>query len=780
MNHKPLLFSVVLLSAVAFRAPLAMAQAPNPNAANSIGGAAVNLLNNSDFARGQDNWGVPNERADFLFLDAPKTKEGATLGGRILHLDVRPEAGARPWDIVLRQKLDAKLNQGEALIFRGWMRSPQSAEVGVFVEEDGGTYAKSLAQTLKLTPQWKEFEVRGQALSDLNFGASSFVMHLGGAKATIEMANLRLLDPDAKSQALGRSSATPDKPQSVVGNGDFSGDLNATWNGFGATPDATVQASMVASGRTDWTRALRLQAAPPAGAQPWNLKISQKSTALIGRDDAIYIRAWLRSPERARVSLVYEQASEPFTKFINRVVKLSPEWKEFRFAGYAPRAFEAGEAQFNIFVGYEKATVEIGDVRIENYGHAPRERFSETIDYSGGIAPDDSWRAPALNRIEKLRKGDVSIRVVDAQNRPVRNAKIHLEQKKPWFRWGTAVPVSRLLDSESPNNVRLQSTLKGLFNTVVFESDLKWPNSESSGMLDKIDRGIDWLNAAGIQNIRGHNMVWGSEKYLPKRVVDLDKDATIAAIREHIQTVGARMRGKVYVWDVVNEAADNVWLWDKIGWDKFAEVYRWAREADPKVLLAYNDYHAFGDAADIKRKAEFERIQYLIDHGAPFDIIGEQAHLGAPLIPIGETIKRIDELAKFGKRIEITEFDVGVTDDKTHSDYTRDFLTAMFSQPQVDAFLMWGFWEGSHWRAAEGGAMIRKDWSERPAALIYRDLLFHQWWTKADLQSNAQGQSATRAFYGTHQITISQGQRRATQEISLVPNGAKSWTIVLK
>ena len=69
-------------------------------------------------------------------------------------------------------------------------------------------------------------------------------------------------------------------------------------------------------------------------------------------------------------------------------------------------------------------------------------------------------------------------------------------------------------------------------------------------------------------------------------------------MREHIHTVVGRYKGKIKVWDVVNEAlADggtNILrnsLWTEIiGPDFIAKAFQYAHEADPDAILRYNDY----------------------------------------------------------------------------------------------------------------------------------------------------------------------------------------------
>ncbi len=75
--------------------------------------------------------------------------------------------------------------------------------------------------------------------------------------------------------------------------------------------------------------------------------------------------------------------------------------------------------------------------------------------------------------------------------------------------------------------------------------------------------------------------------------------------------------------------------------------------------------------------------------------------------------------------------------------------------------------------------MFRKDWTPRPAALAYEDLVLNQWWTRADVKSAANGQAETRAFYGTHKITVTKNGKTATQEIRLEPGKTGTFTVKL-
>lgn len=261
-----------------------------------------------------------------------------------------------------------------------------------------------------------------------------------------------------------------------------------------------------------------------------------------------------------------------------------------------------------------------------------------------------------------------------------------------------------------------------------------------------------------------------------KKLNALTDDELRAGITAHIRDHVSRFKGRVYVWDVVNEAVANRDIFDRIGWEEFARAFKTTKATDPQVLTAYNDYLAIQRRVGRENagwEREKELIRQIIGAGAPLDIIGEQAHLGRNLIPQTEILANLDEIGALGPDIEITEYDLAVTDEKIHGQYTRDFLTACFSHPKVVAFVHWGFWEGRHWRQNERGFLFRRDWSKTPAQLAWEDLVFKQWGTRENGETDAAGAFVTRGFLGDYEIKVTAGQRTKTEKLSLPKTGAK-------
>jgi len=727
-----------------------------------------NLLTNGDFAARLEGWRL-GEDATCVASVVPTDVGGVKTA---LHLQVAPAEGSNTWSINLNQPVDWQIEQGHRLQARVWMRSPDQCRVSIYLEIAKDPWTKSLSQVVTLTPEWQEVVVEGKALATYAPTGANFGCHLAHDRGIIEITGVRLFDLDAPDTP-GGARPTMEHPQSLFVNGDFAQGVSG-WVGVSGD---TLKATPFDPQRPEFPRAMRLEVAPPPDAMPWSVGFGQPSAVTVRKGDAVYFRAWLRSPSKSTVGFIYEMAAAPNSKYISQTVALTPEWREYRFMGRAPAHFGPGQSQAKFFLGYGKGTVEMADVRVENCGKAPDSAFDQTIDYWGGREHNDDWRAPALARIEQIRKGEVTIRVLDANGQPVPGATVRVEQKRHAFRFGTAAPAARFVDTQNPDNLRFQQEVARLFNTVTFENDLKWA-ATSPATLAKVDQAAQWLKDHDIE-LRGHCLLWGSYKHLPQALRDLRGQALLDACKQHVTDYATRMKGRVYLWDVVNEAGSNTELWDEIGWEHFADCHKWARAADPDARLCYNDYSIACEDAGYRNKVR-KRIEYLLDHGAPVTTLGDQAHLGTPLVRISTALSVWDEWAKFGKDLEVTEFDLGCADDKIHAEYTRDFMTAVFSHPAMKAFIMWGFWEGSHWRAKDNGAMVRRDWTPRPAMLAYEDLVFKQWWTKWQGQSDAAGTAKLRAFYGKHEVTAEAGGKRASAVIQTTAGEAATVEVRLR
>jgi len=273
-------------------------------------------------------------------------------------------------------------------------------------------------------------------------------------------------------------------------------------------------------------------------------------------------------------------------------------------------------------------------------------------------------------------------------------------------------------------------TLAREFNIVVPGNAMKFEPlrpSRTQFSFAEADAIVDFAQAHEMK-VRGHTLVW--HKQNPQWLLNgnFSHDEILQILKEHIQTVVGRYRGRIYAWDVVNEAIDDnskrrATFWSNaLGADYIQQAFLWAREADPEAKLFYNDYG--GEGLGPKSDAIYGLLRSLKARGAPIDGIGLQSHFQSERPPSMEDVAaNMKRLAALGLEVHVTEFDARVSLPSTEqklqkqANIYRDYLSACLSVLSCKAFLTWGFtdkysWIPSHF--AGTGAALPFDASYKP------------------------------------------------------------------
>jgi GH35 family endo-1,4-beta-xylanase len=426
-------------------------------------------------------------------------------------------------------------------------------------------------------------------------------------------------------------------------------------------------------------------------------------------------------------------------------------------------------------MGQQVQTVDVGGFVLLNYGQGSSFEDLGIDPLYEGAADDAPWRAEALERIEQIRKGDLTVIVEDADGNPVPGAQVRVRMRQHAFSFGTAVAASQLL-GDSEDSERYRQFVLDNFNMVVFENDLKWPQWEQDRQraLD----GVQWMFDHGLTRIRGHNLVWPGWQWLPADLQNLrdNPEALRERIRAHIEDVVSANAGRLFHWDVLNEPYTNRDLQNVLGDEAMSEWFKEARKHDKVAELYINDYNILSAAgADLAhRNHYFKTIDYLNSLETPVQGIGMQGHFDQPTAP-EQMLRILDRFGAFGKPIAITEYDFAIKDEDLQARFFRDLLITAFSHPNMTSFLMWGFWEGRHWKP--DGAMIRRDWTAKKSHEVWRDLVYGQWWTNAEAESAEDGSALVRGFLGEYAVEAELGDRKAAEIVMLEASGT---TIRLK
>lgn len=417
--------------------------------------------------------------------------------------------------------------------------------------------------------------------------------------------------------------------------------------------------------------------------------------------------------------------------------------------------------------------MEIGPVTMLNCGNIALKDLPRSLVKFDGDSPDAPWRGEAAERIEKIRKGDLSIIVQDKDGKKIPNANVSVRMTRNAFKWGTCASSSRLL-SDNDEWLIYRDTLLKYFNQATFENELKWKHHQKANGYESTFKAIEWLNNKNV-SINGSVVVWPSWKHSPQGLDSLKND-TVAlrkTVLDWVNLLTSTFKGKIPEWDVINEPTYHHNIVDIIGKEDMVKWYKAAHQNDPTAKLFLNDFTMFhkkeNNADGVGCDYEFNTIKYLKDNGAPIHGIAEQAHIGGTPPGIPFVISRLDLFSEFKLPIVISEFDIYSDDDDFKARYMHDFMTAIFSHPSVTGFTQWGFWEGAHWFPI--AALWNKDWSIRKHGKVFTDLVSKTWWTNFDGKTNTNGECKVRGFTGDYEIIVDQKGKRTQQKFTLTNSG---------
>ncbi len=213
------------------------------------------------------------------------------------------------------------------------------------------------------------------------------------------------------------------------------------------------------------------------------------------------------------------------------------------------------------------------------------------------------------------------------------------------------------------------------FNTATSENDMKWslihPQPDKYNW-EPADRFVDFAEKNNMAPI-GHCLIWHAQvpgwTYRDEDRNLLTREALLARMKDHINSVVGRYKGRVKGWDVVNEALNDDgtlrnsrWLRiigegsEEKQYDFIAKAFEYAHQADPNAELYYNDYSL--DTKKEKCDGAVEIVKYLKSKGICIDGVGIQLHAGLDY-PSKESLEYcISSLAATGVKVMMTELDI--------------------------------------------------------------------------------------------------------------------------
>ena len=241
------------------------------------------------------------------------------------------------------------------------------------------------------------------------------------------------------------------------------------------------------------------------------------------------------------------------------------------------------------------------------------------------------------------------------------------------------------------------------FNSITAENAMKMGPihpEENKYFWDQADAIVDFAQKSNLK-IRGHNLCWHEQAprwiFTDSKGDTVSKEVLLKRLKDHIFTVVNRYKGKIYAWDVVNEAISdnpNEFLrnsaWYKICGDDFIiKAFEYAHEADPNALLFYNDYNT---ERPEKRERIYKLLKQLVDAKVPIHGVGLQAHWSIYEPTEQELRDAIEKYSSLGLQIHFTEVDMSIypweKERRAKKPTDIDKLTPELEQKQIDQYKM--------------------------------------------------------------------------------------------
>ncbi|GAB3219331.1 endo-1,4-beta-xylanase [Algoriphagus aestuariicola] len=420
----------------------------------------------------------------------------------------------------------------------------------------------------------------------------------------------------------------------------------------------------------------------------------------------------------------------------------------------------------------------------------------------------------AKSNIEKHRKGNAQITVLNAQGEPESNMKIEINQISHDFLFGNLseeVFRPELTDSE---RTKFTEMFTGLFNFT--ELTVKWaPYEPQQGKpeWEKLQEKLDWCFASGVVP-KGHTLGWTHDAGTPEWLYHYSPEEATQLYEARIKNLVGGFRDQITSWDVINEPVTTIpWelaLLDTVGGQNKIDdgirykvdgitlnqtipwvenSYRWAYEANPDGDFIINEFYTI--AKPEIREKYFNLITELLQREVPVTGIGIQGHEPREMwfSPV-ELVATFDKFQELGLPLHITEFTPqssgktitgwreGVWTEEAQAEFAEQFYTLAFGHPAMASIHWWGLSDRFIW--LKSGGLIDRDFNPKPVYHRLKKLIKEDWMTKGlQLTSDQNGQVDFRGFFGKYELTLTDSEGSiCKKEIHLNKNASVEFVIV--
>ena len=404
------------------------------------------------------------------------------------------------------------------------------------------------------------------------------------------------------------------------------------------------------------------------------------------------------------------------------------------------------------------------------------------------LEQEDETAARVAEGIEKNRKADAAVRLLDADGAPLRGLRVRARQTRHAFKHGANLFMLGEF-GDAARDALYGERFAEAFNLATlpfYWCDLEPEPGRTRYGVDAPaiyrrpppDRCLAWCEAHGVEP-KAHCLDY--PKTTPAWAHGTP-EREWALLDAHFADLAARYAARIPMWEVTNEL-----YWEKdfgssiyYGPEFLQKNFRLAARHFPGNHLVANEstqiwgWNFRGDRGDY-----FLLLDKALREGARVDAAGLQFHLcfcepekypeeADKLLRPDRIFKVMDTYATLGIPLQVTEVTVPMWDatpeaEALQAETLRRLYEIWFSHGAMEAVIYWNLPDGYGYGAEPGdftagenrcrGGLLRHDLSPKPAYDVVRDLFGKTWRTDLTLETDAAGVLRFRGFRGDYELT---------------------------
>ncbi len=424
--------------------------------------------------------------------------------------------------------------------------------------------------------------------------------------------------------------------------------------------------------------------------------------------------------------------------------------------------------------------------------------------------------------IEKYRKGNMTISVVDKNGKAVPNARIKVKQIKHEFRFGANLFMLDEFETEEKNKL-YRKYFKDVFNMATlpfFWNAIEEIKGQQRYAKDSykfyrrppIDLCMEYCEQQGIEP-REHSLAF--DQTYPLWLKGASIETVKVELERRYKEISERYASKMRTIEVTNEMYWGEGVTEFYTHPSFLEwAYKTADKYFPNNELSINEGTAESWLYECKCVAPYYAYtEAIMLKGARIDAMGMQFHM---FYSREEELERSKKLynpvhlynqmnlySNLVDNLQITEITIPAysnnsIDEEIQAQIIEYLYTVWFSHPKMEQIIYWNLVDGYAYihnpdkipekiRKSQGnmtigenvyyGGLLRFDMTPKPAYNVIYDLIHNKWNTKLDLKVNSQGYVDFRGFYGDYEIEVTNDDKKVIKMVKLSSKKENNFTI---